>query len=117
MDEEKAKHASRRANSPADTKPKPNGKGKQTRRPSKGGSKRARGDVDDDDDEEAEAKRMKIDAVEEEQRLDQPALITGAKLKDYQLEGVEWMIGLDKNGVSGILGMWMKSIDISMTYL
>ncbi|KAF9232388.1 SNF2 family N-terminal domain-containing protein [Melanogaster broomeanus] len=33
----------------------------------------------------------------------QPSLVTGAKLKDYQLEGVEWMVSLDKNGVSGIL--------------
>ncbi|KIJ19572.1 hypothetical protein PAXINDRAFT_108979 [Paxillus involutus ATCC 200175] len=33
----------------------------------------------------------------------QPSLITGATLKDYQLEGVEWMVSLDKNGVSGIL--------------
>ncbi|KAG9312406.1 P-loop containing nucleoside triphosphate hydrolase protein [Chiua virens] len=33
----------------------------------------------------------------------QPALITGGKLKDYQLEGVEWLVSLDKNGVSGIL--------------
>lgn len=34
----------------------------------------------------------------------QPSLVTGAKLKEYQLEGVEWMVSLDKNGVSGILG-------------
>lgn len=34
----------------------------------------------------------------------QPSLVTGATLKDYQLEGVEWMVSLDKNGVSGILG-------------
>lgn len=34
----------------------------------------------------------------------QPALVTGGKLKEYQLEGVEWMVSLDKNGVSGILG-------------
>ncbi|KIJ62436.1 hypothetical protein HYDPIDRAFT_114552 [Hydnomerulius pinastri MD-312] len=33
----------------------------------------------------------------------QPSLISGAQLKDYQLEGVEWMVSLDKNGVSGIL--------------
>ncbi|KAI6018221.1 SNF2 family DNA-dependent ATPase [Pisolithus microcarpus] len=33
----------------------------------------------------------------------QPSLITGATLKDYQLDGVEWMVSLDKNGVSGIL--------------
>ncbi|KAG1824917.1 SNF2 family N-terminal domain-containing protein [Suillus subaureus] len=36
-------------------------------------------------------------------KFPQPALVTGAKLKDYQLEGVEWMISLDKNGVSGVL--------------
>ena len=35
----------------------------------------------------------------------QPVLVTGAKLKDYQLEGVAWMAGLYKNGISGILGM------------
>jgi len=34
----------------------------------------------------------------------QPALVTGGTLKEYQLEGVEWMVSLDKNGVSGILG-------------
>jgi ATP-dependent DNA helicase len=34
----------------------------------------------------------------------QPTLVTGRKLKEYQLEGVEWMVSLDKNGVSGILG-------------
>ena len=103
MDEEKAKYASCRANSPAN-KPKAKGKGKRSRRPSNGGSKRAR--VDSDEDEEAQVKRIKVDAAGEEGRLAQPALITGARLKGYQLEGVEWMIGLDKNGVSGILGMF-----------
>ena len=47
--------------------------------------------------------------VQEEQaarpKFLQPALVTGGKLKDYQLEGVEWMVSLDKNGVSGILGV------------
>ncbi|KAF9530771.1 SNF2 family N-terminal domain-containing protein [Crepidotus variabilis] len=33
----------------------------------------------------------------------QPALITGAKLKPYQLEGLQWMVSLDQNGISGIL--------------
>ncbi|PPR04302.1 hypothetical protein CVT24_013375 [Panaeolus cyanescens] len=33
----------------------------------------------------------------------QPKLITGAKLKPYQLEGLQWMVSLDKNGISGIL--------------
>lgn len=34
----------------------------------------------------------------------QPSLITGAKLKPYQLEGLQWMVSLDQNGISGILG-------------
>lgn len=33
----------------------------------------------------------------------QPALITGAKLRDYQLAGVQWMISLYENGLNGIL--------------
>ncbi|KAF7305235.1 SNF2 family DNA-dependent ATPase [Mycena chlorophos] len=33
----------------------------------------------------------------------QPALVTGGKLKDYQLEGLAWMIGLHNQGISGIL--------------
>jgi len=37
----------------------------------------------------------------------QPALITGATLKSYQLEGLQWMVSLDQNGISGILGTHM----------
>ena len=33
----------------------------------------------------------------------QPTLITGAKLRDYQLAGVQWMISLYENGLNGIL--------------
>lgn len=44
------------------------------------------------------------DAVAEDANVfEQPALITGAKLKPYQLEGLQWMVSLDKNGISGIL--------------
>ncbi|TEB25773.1 hypothetical protein FA13DRAFT_1756533 [Coprinellus micaceus] len=35
--------------------------------------------------------------------FEQPALISGATLKPYQLEGLQWMVSLDKNGISGIL--------------
>jgi ATP-dependent DNA helicase len=35
--------------------------------------------------------------------MEQPALITGATLKDYQLEGVRWIAGLWENGLNGIL--------------
>ena len=65
-----------------------------------------------------ETKRVKVDdseaavdaeangspAAEKVQAFKQPVLVTGAKLKDYQLEGVAWMMGLYKNGISGILG-------------
>lgn len=47
-----------------------------------------------------------IDKKEEEAHaFQQPALITGATLKEYQLEGVAWMAGLYQSGISGILGM------------
>lgn len=78
--------------------------------------KRAR--VLSDSEEEPEAKRAKAEtssaAVEDVQQeaaadakyiFEQPALITGATLKDYQLEGVAWMAGLYQNGISGILGV------------
>ena len=34
----------------------------------------------------------------------QSVLVTGTKLKPYQLEGVAWMFGLYSQGISGILG-------------
>lgn len=33
----------------------------------------------------------------------QPALITGGSLKQYQLEGLEWLVSLYENGLNGIL--------------
>ena len=35
--------------------------------------------------------------------LMQPALLTGCTMKDYQLEGLEWLITLYENGLNGIL--------------
>lgn len=81
---------------------------------------RKRGRVVSDSEDEREAKRMKAqdktvrvagpseegaeDDTESTAAFEQPALITGATLKDYQLEGVAWMAGLYQNGISGILG-------------
>ncbi|KAG0703418.1 P-loop containing nucleoside triphosphate hydrolase protein [Suillus ampliporus] len=72
------------------------------------GKKRVR--VEESDEEEAPPAKQQItthDTVERENgprpKFPQPALVTGANFKDYQLEGVEWMVSLDKNGVSGIL--------------
>jgi ATP-dependent DNA helicase len=76
---------------------------------SRGRKRRRIDDSDSSDDEDCSSKRIKTEsqpAGDESAgpRLRQPALVTGAKLKDYQLEGVEWMISLDQNGISGILG-------------
>lgn len=49
-------------------------------------------------------KRNKLAVDDNDTRIfQQPQLITGTKLKDYQLEGVAWMAGLHENGISGIL--------------
>lgn len=63
------------------------------------------------DGEASRAKRFKgengepvVARSEEHPLFEQPALVTGAKLKQYQLEGVQWMVSLDQNGISGILG-------------
>jgi ATP-dependent DNA helicase len=44
------------------------------------------------------------DGEHEPPAFQQPSLVTGAKLKPYQLEGLQWMVSLDQNGMSGILG-------------
>ena len=79
----------------------------------KTGSKRTRKDTneDTDDEEDANAKRLKVEDglsapvgdQEGPPRFKQPVAITGAKLKDYQLVGVEWLTSLWLNGVNGIL--------------
>lgn len=48
----------------------------------------------------------------------QPTCITGGKMRDYQLEGLNWMIRLQENGINGILademglGKTLQSISI-----
>jgi ATP-dependent DNA helicase len=51
-------------------------------------------------------KKIKLDDSQEEEKAyhgEQPALITGATLKSYQLAGVQWMVSLYENGLNGIL--------------
>jgi ATP-dependent DNA helicase len=73
-----------------------------------GRGKRMRLDSDDEDHSEEEAdeplKRIKVLSDDPKPAFVQPALVTGAKLRDYQLEGVAWMVSLWENGISGILG-------------
>ena len=81
--------------------------GRSDRRVS-GRGKRMRLDSDDEDhsDEQVEEplKRLKVLPDDPKPAFVQPALVTGAKLRDYQLEGVAWMVSLWENGISGILG-------------
>ena len=83
------------------------------------GKKRTRIESDNSSDEEGDPKRMKKedgeamrvgDDEEEPSVFQQPALITGAQLKPYQLEGLQWMVSLDTNGISGILGISVLSV-------
>ncbi|KAH7910079.1 SNF2 family N-terminal domain-containing protein [Hygrophoropsis aurantiaca] len=107
MDKEKTSSALRSAMQailpPATVTSKP----KSKRAPLSRGRKRRR--VEEESDGEPSALPTIAPASEENTMTEetpkflQPELITGAKLKDYQLEGVEWMVSLDKNGVSGIL--------------
>ena len=49
-------------------------------------------------------KKIKLEVDENDTKIfRQPQLVTGTKLKEYQLEGVAWMAGLHENGISGIL--------------
>ncbi|KAI0773135.1 SNF2 family N-terminal domain-containing protein [Trametes elegans] len=100
----------------------PDPKQQSTKQKSSAKRTRKRARVVSDSEEEREAKRAKggvrakpeaedtaapakaLEAkTEEKPAFQQPALITGATLKDYQLEGVAWMAGLHQNGISGIL--------------
>ncbi|ODV71867.1 putative ATPase CYBJADRAFT_153887 [Cyberlindnera jadinii NRRL Y-1542] len=45
----------------------------------------------------------KINKVRESISMAQPALVTGAQMREYQLEGTQWLITLYENGLNGIL--------------
>ncbi len=89
-------------------KAKQNQRGGHSGRRVSGRGKRMRLDSDDEDHSEEEAeeplKRAKVLHDDPKPAFVQPALVTGAKLRDYQLEGAAWMISLWENGISGILG-------------
>lgn len=69
-----------------------------------GGRKRARLGSDDEEDGYEPSKHSRVPPGEAKPTFVQPSLLTGAKLRDYQLEGVAWMVSLWENGISGILG-------------
>ncbi|KAH9051384.1 SNF2-family ATP dependent chromatin remodeling factor snf21 [Lactarius deliciosus] len=99
MDRSREKHASVAT---AQTRT-PRPKQKQRAGRSGQGKKRVRLGSDDEEDGDEPSKRARILPGEAKPAFVQPALLTGAKLKDYQLEGVAWMVSLWENGISGIL--------------
>ncbi|CAE6465298.1 unnamed protein product [Rhizoctonia solani] len=51
----------------------------------------------------ARGEKVKVEDPAIMPSMEQPELITGARLKDYQLEGVRWIASLWENGLNGIL--------------
>jgi ATP-dependent DNA helicase len=111
MDRTREKHAAVAAAASTQKRSKKTKQDKRVGRPGRhvsGRGKRMRLDSDDEDHSEEEAeeplKRIKVLPDDPKPAFVQPALVTGAKLRDYQLEGVAWMVSLWENGISGILG-------------
>ncbi|KAJ2419641.1 putative ATPase, partial [Coemansia sp. RSA 2531] len=61
----------------------------------------AAGDEPKDDEDSATVEPLIIDG--ERVSVRQPRLITGGIMRDYQLEGMEWLASLYENGLNGIL--------------
>lgn len=103
MEEEKARQSALRAEH---DKQKPGEKRGRSNLKASGKGKRMKGSngkivaVEEDADEEHEPPVFQ-----------QPSLVTGAKLKPYQLEGLQWMVSLDQNGISGILGKLSQLVE------
>lgn len=53
--------------------------------------------------EETKATKEKLEKVSKSATMKQPSLVTGATMREYQLEGTEWLITLYENGLNGIL--------------
>merc|ERR1719430_2695980 len=71
---------------------------------------RKRKNVEIDDEAERAAKKARLEKVESDRKFEgknipdnQPLLLTGGIMRDYQLEGYEWMSTLWENGINGIL--------------
>eukprot|EP00981_Chlorochromonas_danica_P005429 scaffold1091_cov164-Ochromonas_danica.AAC.52 len=72
-------------------------------------------EVGDDDDNEAEAEETPPQTTV---LLRQPSCVSGGAMRSYQLEGLNWMIRLQENGINGILademglGKTLQSISV-----
>jgi ATP-dependent DNA helicase len=80
----------------------PKKKARSTRR-SKRGSKVTDFFVKKEVTDETMATKEKLDQAGKSSSIKQPSLVTGGVMRDYQLEGTEWLITLYENGLNGIL--------------
>eukprot|EP00158_Paraphelidium_tribonemae_P009536 Partr_v1_DN28893_c0_g1_i2_m34219 putative SWI SNF related, matrix associated, actin dependent regulator of chromatin, subfamily a, member len=74
----------------------------------KANSKRGRKTEKEEDEELLQEELNEEDAVDaplntETVFSESPAFVTGGKLREYQIQGVNWMISLFEHGISGIL--------------
>lgn len=53
--------------------------------------------------EKTEKTKRAIEAAQTGHNQLQPALVSGCTMKDYQLDGLEWLVSLYENGLNGIL--------------
>jgi ATP-dependent DNA helicase len=62
-------------------------------------------DMQSGDDPAAEVPKAQAedDTKQQQDKSRQPALVTGATMKSYQVAGMEWLISLYENGLNGIL--------------
>lgn len=72
---------------------------KQTKQQAEHANKKAKTESPD----MSEAKQHAGATANESGRRKQPKLVTGAKMREYQLDGLEWLISLYENGLNGIL--------------
>ena len=87
---------------------------KRSRESASDGKSLKRMKMDDHEDVTDGQDDQKEGAEESATRFTQPILVTGGKLKEYQLEGVAWMVGLFRNGISGILGKLTVSFSVTV---
>ncbi|KAJ2910119.1 chromatin remodeling complex Adenosinetriphosphatase [Coemansia aciculifera] len=76
--------------------------GKATKESGEGASRRHR---KTEKEEDAELLREDSPEIVEVQQtfLESPSYVTGGKMRDYQMRGLNWMISLYENGINGIL--------------
>lgn len=68
-----------------------------------------------EDEEDAELLRDEEDEMQQAHRLPvQPSIITGGVLREYQMQGLNWMIHLYDNGINGILADEMVGVALAL---